>query len=371
PSSYTALPKFVRVLGSSYFFMPSITAIKLLALGQLSNQSCVARESIPPDEKLHIDRMLEAMRRKSLSDFPKGLMRRATHAKMHGCLEARFRVEPDVAQKLAPRLPQGAAARLGLFGAPREYSAWVRFSNERPDQPDARPDLRAVAIKLLDVQGVKLLDGEEDSTEHDFIMISLEAFVAKNAAEFAEMVEAIVDKRWRLVPFLLKHPSTLKQLLRVQLSGNATLLERSYFSAVPYLLGDVAVKYSLRPAHQPAATTAVLDDPNYLREDLTHQLARAPFVFDFLVQVQGDPKLMPIEDATVVWDQAQAPFVKVASVELLQQNFDTPERNTRGENLSFNPWRCLPTHRPLGGLNRARREIYKALARFRHDRNAV
>jgi len=371
PSSYSALPKFVRVLGGSYFFMPSITAIELLAQGQLSAQPCTARESVPPDEALHIDRMLEAMRRKMLSDFPKGVMRRGTHAKMHGCLSARFRVEPDVAEKLAHVLPPGAAERLGLFGAPRDYNAWVRFSNEQKDRPDARADLRAVAIKLLDVPGVKLLDGAEDSTEHDFIMISLDAFVAKNAAEFADMVEAIVDKRWRLLPFLLTHPSTLKQLIRVQKSGRATLLERSFFSAVPYLLGDVAVKYSLRPTHKPAASTATSDDPNSLRTDLKQQLARAAFSFDFLVQVQGDPKRMPIEDATVVWDSEHAPFVKVATLELLQQNFDTPERNAFGENLSFNPWCCLPAHRPLGGLNRARREIYRALARFRHDRNAV
>jgi hypothetical protein len=33
--------------------------------------------------------------------------------------------------------------------------------------------------------------------------------------------------------------------------------------------------------------------------------------------------------------------------------------------MTFNPWHALPDHRPLGGFNRARREIYRAMAEFR------
>jgi hypothetical protein len=181
------------------------------------------------------------------------------------------------------------------------------------------------------------------------------------------MVEALVDRKWRVLPFLITHPGTLRQLLRVRLSRGA-LLERSYFSAVPYALGEHAVKYSLQPTRKVQPRKLDANDPNCLRKDLQDQLSRGAFSFDFMVQVQGDPKTMPIEDAGVVW---KAPFVKVATLELPIQRFDTPELDAIGENLSFDPWRCLPAHRPLGGLNRARRQIYRALARFRHDRNAV
>ena len=52
-----------------------------------------------------------------------------------------------------------------------------------------------------------------------------------------------------------------------------------------------------------------------------------------------------------------------------------PKRSTRRpagaascEQLSFNPWHALPDHRPLGDFNRARRDIYRAMAAFRQER---
>jgi hypothetical protein len=92
--------------------------------------------------------------------------------------------------------------------------------------------------------------------------------------------------------------------------------------------------------------------------------------FEFAVQLRADPTRMPIEDATVRWSERDAPFRKVATLEIPVQDFDTPERQHFAENLSFNPWRCLPEHRPLGGISRARRQVYRALSAYRHDRNA-
>ena len=37
--------------------------------------------------------------------------------------------------------------------------------------------------------------------------------------------------------------------------------------------------------------------------------------------------------------------------------------------LSYNPWHCIPEHRPLGNQNRARRRMYQELCRLRQDRN--
>jgi hypothetical protein len=39
--------------------------------------------------------------------------------------------------------------------------------------------------------------------------------------------------------------------------------------------------------------------------------------------------------------------------------------------MSFSPANALDVHRPLGGLNIARSEIYKSLSRFRHERNGT
>ena len=64
---------------------------------------------------------------------------------------------------------------------------------------------------------------------------------------------------------------------------------------------------------------------------------------------------MPVEDPTVEWT---APWQKVATIRIPPQSFDSPEQMAFGENLSFTPWHTLPEHRPLGGVNRARKRIY-------------
>jgi hypothetical protein len=61
----------------------------------------------------------------------------------------------------------------------------------------------------------------------------------------------------------------------------------------------------------------------------------------------------------------------VATIVIPKQNFDTPEQNTFGENLSFNPWHSLPEHRPLGSLNRMRKMVYERISRVRHEMNSV
>jgi hypothetical protein len=58
----------------------------------------------------------------------------------------------------------------------------------------------------------------------------------------------------------------------------------------------------------------------------------------------------------------------VARITIPRQAIDSPEREAFCETVAFSPWHCLPDHRPLGGFNRARREIYPALARFRSSR---
>lgn len=71
------------------------------------------------------------------------------------------------------------------------------------------------------------------------------------------------------------------------------------------------------------------------------------------------------------WSEAEAPFRKIATLRIPMQKVDTPERNSFAENLSMNPWHCLPEHRPLGGVNRVRREVYFAISQYRHGRNGV
>ena len=62
-------------------------------------------------------------------------------------------------------------------------------------------------------------------------------------------------------------------------------------------------------------------------------------------------------------------FRNVATLTIGPQEFDTLQQREFGDNLVFNPWRCLPEHQPLGGIGRACTQVYQALSAFRHERN--
>jgi hypothetical protein len=116
--------------------------------------------------------------------YPPGTrpMRRDAHPKAHGAVVARFSVNADVP----------AALRHGVFAAPKEFTAWVRFSNSAPKvQHDLKPDVRGFAIKLLGVDGPKLLDDERDAQTQDFILASAPMFFVRNPLEYVPFSDAV------------------------------------------------------------------------------------------------------------------------------------------------------------------------------------
>jgi hypothetical protein len=144
-------------------------------------------------------------------------------------------------------------------------------------------------------------------------------------------------------------------------------LQTQYWSEVPSLLGSRAVKYMVRPSPKNGAGSSTAEDSaDFLRAAMAAHLTAGnlPASFEFCVQLQSDPATMPIEDATVEWD---SPWIPVATVQISAQTFDTKAREAFAENLSFTPWHALPEHRPLGGINRARRAVYEMSSRFRHE----
>jgi len=129
------------------------------------------------------------------------------------------------------------------------------------------------------------------------------------------------------------------------------------------------VKYSVCPKGLPSGSLPPATGAAFLRERLAAALKNGPAEFDFMIQQQTDPQTMPVENPAVIWDERVSPFVPVATLHIPAQEFDTSERNTFGENLSFNPWHALDAHKPLGGANLARRIIYEEMSAFRHSRN--
>jgi hypothetical protein len=315
----------------------------------------------PAGEQEHIDSLIASLRSKMEGDYAKTRMLRDAHPKMHGCVHGVFAVLPG----LAPDL------KVGLFGESRTYPAWIRFSNQNNSvSPDSKPDIRGAAIKLMGVGGTKLIDSDPGCTTHDFILISDDRFVTKDVAEFDGLVKGMMGGLVRLAWYFLTHPRVLRNLV-TSLKKFANPLDIRYFSVAPYLLGTRAVKYSLTPRVVGNATAPAHAGDDYLKQAMVDRLSSGEAVFDFAVQFQTDAYTMPIEDPGIAWNEADSPFLKVATLTIPAQIFDSAERREFGDNLSFNPWRCLAEHRPLGGISRARRQVYQALSKFRHERNKV
>lgn len=319
----------------------------------------LAQETIPSGESDYIEDLLERLKAKIIEDNAGGIMRRDAHAKMHGVVKAEFIIEPDLPEEL----------KIGLFKEPNTYTAWIRFSNQSGSlSPDIGRDIRGMAIKLMGVPGEKILEPEKDEQTHDFIVISTPAFVTKDVQEFDGLIKALTGNLLMKASFFMTHWRVVWNLIK-SLKKFANPLQIRYFSTTPYLFGSTAVKYSAIPHIVKA--DALPDNPSddYLRLAMVNQLKGGEALFDFAVQLQTDADTMPIEDPGHEWQESVSPFRKVATIRILQQEFDSEKQNKFGENLSFTPWHALPEHRPLGGINRARKVIYRAISVFRHEYN--
>jgi len=322
-----------------------------------------------PAEEAAVDaiaRMLRASVRNNTP--PGGVARRDAHPKHHAIVRAAFRVEADVPAEL----------RHGVFAAPRTFPAWIRLSNGSPRiQSDRKWDQRGFAIKLLEVPGRKVLPDEADAPTQDFLLASSPRFFVRSVADYVEFTRAAATKRKTdLFSFFFQGPPwrwrihELRALLE-SLQPAGDLLALRYWSQTAFRLGPHVVKYGVAPAGPAAAAPTPDRSADFLRAGLAARLATSPVDLAFLVQRRTEPASMPIEDATVDWSGAGAPFVRVATITIPVQRFDSVEQMTLAEQMAFTPWHTLPDHRPLGGINRARRTLYQVVSQLRNELNGV
>jgi catalase len=293
---------------------------------------------------------------------------RDVHSKAHGCVKARFEVG-----EVEPRL------RHGLFARAADYDAWLRFSSgDTHVQSDEIHDARGFALKVMGVPGEKLLPAEKDAPTQDFVMINSPRFFVRTLPDYAAFTAFLSRGSrygWFFDGFSWKpwrwHLRELSLAAHTLEPPPASLLQTRFYSLSAYRLGPSQfVKYSARPCETRKPPRRP-KGANMLRETLKAELAQGEGCFDLAVQLQVAGKNMPVEDATVLWSEADSPFLKVARVTIPRQEFDTPEQNAFCENLSFTPWHALPDHEPVGVMNRVRRAVYQEISRYRHAKNAV
>jgi Catalase len=322
-------------------------------------------ESVPPGEAEQIAEIV-AIHLSVTDPSERPHVPRGQHMKGHGCVRAEFTVLPD--------LPQGL--RHGIFASPRKFDALIRYSNGK-GQDDRQPDAHGMAIKLLGVEGEKMLEAERNATTQDFVLIDNPVFFIRNVADYVPFMKDFRNlrapgmspgKALAIAKLFLSWDYKWRLLRATGSKKPDSPFRISYWSTTPSKLGDSAVKYMASPDIAGVPAPQPVDSPDKLRLAMASQLATSEACFDFLVQRGIDPVAMPVEDPTVAWD---GPWTKVARIRIPPQTFDTPEQMKFCEDLSFTPWHTLPAHRPLGGINRSRKAIYQAISNQRHELNGT
>lgn len=304
---------------------------------------------------------------------------RAVHAKGQALLKARV----QVLEGLAPELAQG------LFATPGDYEAVVRFSSPPAEQlPDTVSTPRAIAIKVVGVEGPRVAESEEQHTQ-DFLMVNGPVFSSPGPKGFlraSKLLAATTERMPRTKAVISATLRAGENLLESLGGGSGKIkgmggepqahpLGETFFSQVPFRYGPYVAKFALRPL---SGTLLALEgaplanEAEAQRDAIQDVLATTgePLTWALCAQLCRDQETMPIEDASVEWPEEESPFVPVAHLHIARQiAWDDAESPAVEDRLAFSPWHALDAHRPLGALNRARKVVMAASREHRSSFN--
>ena len=304
---------------------------------------------------------------------------RSVHAKSHALLVGELEVLDGLPAELAQ----------GLFATPAAYPVVMRFSTNPGDILDDTVSApRGLAIKIIGVEGERLAGSENDSTQ-DFVLVNGPAFVAPDAAAFAKSLKLLAattntGQAWKkLFSASLRGIVSLRTALGLEsgslkgLGGQPMThpLGETFYTQSAFRYGDHVAKISVAPAS--SSLTALHDQPvplagkpNGLRGALIEYFARNGGIWDLRVQLRTNARTMPVEDASVPWPETESPYRTVARLTVEPQPAWSEARARQADDgLSFSPWHGIAAHKPLGSINRARREVYAMSAAFRAEHN--
>ncbi len=300
---------------------------------------------------------------------------RSVHAKAHGIARGTFTVANNLPAELAQ----------GIFAMPGTHEAVIRISTNAGDILDDSVSLpRGLALKVLDIDGARLPGSEGDTTQ-DFIMVNGPAFSAPDAKAFSKNLKLLAKTTDRFDGVKKAMSATFRvvesaleavggQSATLQTLGGAKPvhpLGETYYSQTPFRHGDYIAKVALFPVSPGLTrltgdTVDITSRPDALREVVREEMIEHGGTWEFRVQLNTDLEAMPIEDASVVWDEKESPFVTVATLEIPPQlSWEQGVTDHTDDALSYSIWHGITAHQPLGGINRARKDTYKQSADFR------
>src|SRR5882672_8367703 len=340
-------------------------------------------ERCPAREKADIDEIAEKsllMQSNAAMTQHRSLCR-GTHAS-GVCVRGQFEIFD-----LAVNQPSELAARLakGIFAKPGVYSAVVRFANADANiNSDFKPDVRSLSFSVDLAPDNMAGDG---SSRQDFSMQNATTLPINDSPAFIATIKVLTASNpvaglWSL-PFKDKL-RVMRTLALAELQAQQKIRpyqQLRYWSTVPFRHGpDDVVKFSAIPFPANTARPLQKSNPKGLQDELTRHVREDSQLswFDFAIQFLDTSKMTYwgrtrdanfwIENASVEWNEAEAPFHRVARLTLVRNSQLSPEAS---EAIYFDvTGNSAPDSRPVGSINRARCPAEVASRRARAQGNA-
>lgn len=341
-------------------------------------------EVMQPDEAQISQRIVDSMARVNRLMYEKYRHAiRDAHAKSHGILKGELQVYENLPEHLAQ----------GVFSVPKTYPVIVRFSTAQGSiNPDKMSAFRGMAIKVIGVEGEKLLPELSDALTQDFLMVNYPVIPTGTITEYLKMQEALEKQAdsGQLFQQIAQKAAVGVQnaLAAVGLADDTNALSApgphilgdTYFSMAALRFGDYIAKINVKPlsgnvkelAGKEIDKALIESDENAFLTRVIEDFFRSGTAeYEMGVQLCTDLQSMPVEDGSVQWPEDKSPYQPVARLTFgPQDTFSAARRVYADDVLSFNPFHCLLSHRPLGNIMRVRKLAYETSSRYRHHMNA-
>lgn len=300
---------------------------------------------------------------------------RTTHVKTQGIVKGSMTVFDDLPKHLA----QGIFSKSG-----KEYPIGIRYANEPIFLDDDRaPGPRGCGMKVFNVDGPGgFLDtaGQQTHTQ-DFTFNNaplLELRDLPTCLEIFTLREKYFNDKNALTEQVKKRDDKDLQMAPAGLP-NQHFLSYTMYSQSAYRYGEYVAKYAIFPTgkfQQELADKNKIDDksdPDQHSQWLREYFQSNDAEFDFRIQLCRDLNEQPVEDCAVQWNEQKFPFETVAKVTLPkgQDVFEPKRRAFWDDHMKLNTWYGLEAHRPLGSVNRLRKDLYAASVKKREEINAT
>jgi hypothetical protein len=288
---------------------------------------------------------IQRIQQKQAADHDQPLQR-GFHAKSHACF----------AGTLEPFPQRDPRVRYGLYADDAPHPLVARFSNAVGwKQKDKALDARGMAVKILQVEGLRSLD--DGLMVQDLLATNHPTPVGAHAEQFMDFARHNAQGTVSAFFYALSRPRRVAPAA-LDTQPIPSMVTETFWGGGAFHLGaHQASKFQLAPCagvapHDPPRSTS-----DYLGEDLRAAARAGELCYELGVQLQVDPKRTPIEDAAVVWSPKDAPVLPVARVVFPAQEALDP---AACDAMRFNPWHSLQAHQPMGHIHRARQFVYAA-----------